>query len=149
MPLRAELHSKKLLVATQPTPSSLIFYFQPKAAPKPAAPKAAAASGGPMNMAAMAAAMAQKRKANQANLLKKLEDRPSKEELEQKNIMPEGGVFAANKIALKRAQDKDTLNAKISSRPSFAQLEKKGVLKTDDEDNMPEWMKRQRQKLGE
>ena len=83
-----------------------------------------------MNMAAMAAALANKRKANASNLMKKLEERPSRKDLEDKNIMPEGGVFAANKIALKRAQDKDSLNSKISNRPSVEALEKKGVITT-------------------
>jgi len=126
-----------------------------KKAPKPSekpkvAPKAAGggAAGGPMNMAAMAAALAQKRKANASDLMKKLEQRPSKQELEQKNIMPEGGVFAANKIALKRAQDKDNLNSKIANRPALEDLEKKGVIKQADDD-MPEWMKKRRQKLSE
>lgn len=75
-----------------------------------------------MNMAAMAAALANKRKANAGDLMKKLEQRPTKQELEDKNIMPAGG------FQLKRTQDKSNLNSRLANRPSVDDLEKKGVI---------------------
>ena len=84
-----------------------------------------------MNMAALAAALAQKRaaNANSGDLLKKLEDRPSRKDLEDKNILKQGDNISGGLFALRKAQDRDALNNKLSNRPNPSQLAEKGVIK--------------------
>ena len=102
------------------------------------------------HMAALAAALANKRAGGGGeDLVKKLENRPSRKELEEKNILKDGegadgGILGA-KFALKKSQDRDLLNKKLGNRPSIEALEEKNIIPKggdDDGDNQPEWMKK-------
>jgi len=68
-------------------------------------------------------------------LAKALSQRPEREELVERNILPDSNVapsLMAARKELERSKLEDTLESKLKSRPALEELVKEGILNKDE-----------------